>query len=116
MVQHVEEPTQISGNVLDLIISNDANLIQEVRMEGRLASSNHERIEAEVMLEAETSHGDQRDYSKGKYQEMRRCLANVSWEEELEERRVEESWSFIKQLLLEMTEKYVPLKRKRSTR
>ena len=118
MVQHVEEPTHISGNVLDLIISNDANLIQEVRMEGRLASSDHEMIEAEVILEAETRHGNepQRDYSKGKYQDMRRCLANVSWEEELEDRGVEESWSFIKQLLLEMTEKYVPLKRKRSKR
>ena len=118
LVQHVDEPTHISGNVLDLIISNEADVVREVRMEGRLASSDHEMIEADLVLDLEPGHVDepQRDYGRGNYKAMMRHMASIRWEEELEERGVEESWSFIKQLLEELTRNFVPMKRKRSKR
>ena len=118
MVQHIAESTHVKGNILDLLISNEADVVQEVRMEGRLASSDHELIEADLILETLTSHSDetQRDFAKGKYREMRQHAADIRWEEEMENLGVEDSWSFVKRSLEEMTEKFVPLRRKRSNR
>ena len=75
-------------------------------------------IEASIVLETKTSHSDDviRDYGKGNYREMRQYAACVSWKEEMENLDVEESWTFIKRTLEDMTEKFVPLRKKRSKR
>lgn len=118
MTQHVEEATHISGNILDLVIGSDANIVQELRMEGRLATSDHELIEVNVILETNKiqAHDLLRDYGKGDYREMRRRVSCIPWERELECRDVEESWSFLKHVLEDMTENLVPLKKKRNNR
>lgn len=114
MFQHVEESTHTSGNLLDLILSNEADMVQGVRMEGRLVTSDHELIEADILLERESNQATVpiRNYTRGDYVEMRRLMACVDWDQELENRGVEESWCLIKGKLTEMTEALVPLKKK----
>ena len=116
MTQHVEEPTHISGNLLDLVISSDENMVRDVRMEGRLAASDHELIEVEFLLDVKQNHGIEyvRDYARGDFIEMRRCMMNIQWAQELENLGVEESWRFIKGKLTKLVEALVPMKKKRS--
>ena len=118
MVQHVEEATHISGNILDLVISSDANVVQGIHMEGRLATSDHELIESDLLLERKKiqAHDLMRDYGKGNYREMRQRMMNIPWKRELENRNVEECWGFIKHVLDGMTESLIPLKTKRGNR
>ena len=118
MTQHVEEATHISGNVLDLIISSDAEMVRSVQMEGRLASSDHELIEADLQLEVKSSQGAEfvRNYGKGDFVEMRRRMANIQWAHEIESLGVEECWCFIKRQVNLLTEELVPMKRKRNAR
>ena len=87
-------------------------------MEGRLATSDHELIEANLQLEVKSKQGTEyvRNYGRGDYVEMRRRMANIQWAQELENLGVEESWSFIKRQVTQLTEALVPMKRKRSAR
>ena len=73
MIQHVDEATHISGNILDLVITKDEGLIQSVKMEGRLGKSDHELMLIEARMEA----GKRNDvvmvhnYAKADYDAMR---------------------------------------------
>ena len=115
MIQYVEEPTHISGNLLDLIISNEANMVQGERMEGRLVTSDHKLIEADIRLETRISQAtvSTRDYTRGDYVEMRRRMECINWDLELESLGIEETRCLSKRKLTEMTEALVPLRKKR---
>ena len=118
MTQHVEESTHISGNVLDLVLSSDESIVRDVRMEGRLATSDHELIESELVLEVGLSQSSDkvRDYGRGDFIEMRQRIGNIPWEHELTDLGVEECWAFIKHEIFDMIEALVPMKRKKSVR
>ena len=87
-------------------------------MEGRLATSDHELIESELLLEIKPSQKSEfvRDYQRGEYIEMRRRMGSVQWTEELQSLGVEESWQFIKNELAGAIESLVPMKRNKSAR
>ena len=115
MIQHVEEPTHISGNLLDLVISSDEDVVRSVEMEGRLAKSDHEMIGVDLLLDIKTGQPTEhvRNYARGNYIEMRRQMKDIRWVQELENLGVEECWHFIKCKMATMTEALVPMKRKR---
>ena len=116
MSQHIEEPTHTSGNTLDLLLSSEENTVRDVRMEGRLVTSDHELIEADLLLEVSSGQTSEyvRDYGRGDFAEMRRQMQCIRWHDEMESHGVEQCWTFIKGVLSEMTEALVPMKRKRS--
>ena len=74
LTQHVTEPTHISGNVLDLILSLAENLVKEVQMEGRLGGSDHEILVCSVGMPMERKKEKImiRDFGKADFIEMRR--------------------------------------------
>ena len=116
MTQHVETSTHISGNVLDLILSSDDDLVTNVQMEGRLGMSDHEMIVATIAIEPirtlECKYA--RDFRKANYVEMRGHMARVDWADKYGESDVEECWSVFKELIAQITDNFVPLKRKRN--
>ena len=44
LTQHVEEATHLSGNTLDLVLSANPGMVQDVEMIGRIGSSDHETL------------------------------------------------------------------------
>ena len=118
MTQHVEEPTHTRGNLLDLVLSSEEEIVREVRMEGRLVTSDHELIEAELLLDVSSEQSSDKvcDFGRGDYIEMRRRMGNIRWEHELANLGVEQCWAFIKRELVDMTEALVPMKKKKSDR
>ena len=115
MTQHVDGPTHINGNVLDLVITRDDEMVESVTMEGRLGKSDHEMIltRLKTRFTKETRSVFMRDYSKANYREMRARAKSVNWSREMDGRDVEECWTFFKGFLDEVVNEYVPLKRKK---
>ena len=118
LTQHVDEPTHTSGNVLDLVISKDDQLIQNVSYEGRLGKSDHEMIITTVKMEMVDFDipTRMRNYNLANFGEMRKEVGNVDWESALDQAGVEESWSIIKRCLEDLVDKWVPWKRPRKGR
>ena len=115
LIQHVDEATHISGNVLDLVISKDENLVESVEHEGRLGKSDHEILM--ITLRTEVGNADDptksRDFGRANYKEMRKEMGEIDWENSLRETGVEEAWSILKGVLDHLVEKWVPWKRKK---
>lgn len=113
--QHVDEQTHISGNILDLVISKDENMVDSVDYEGRLGKSDHEMLM--VTMRLKTADGARsaasRNYDRADYGEMQREMGQVRWEEVLRDMDVEECWSTIKRFHDNLVAKWVPWRRKR---
>ena len=118
MSQHVDGPTHINGNVLDLVITRDDEMVESVTMEGRLGKSDHEMILTRLKTDAtkETRSVFMRDLSKANYKEMKARISLVNWSNEMEARNIEECWLFFKDFLDGIVDEFVPLKRKKGRR
>ena len=68
-----------------------------MQMEGRLATSDHELIEASLFLDVKADQTSKhfRNFAKGDYDEMRRRASSIQWDLELEKLGVEDCWNFI---------------------
>ena len=115
LTQHVEEATHISGNRLDLVLSKHGELVQEVQMKGRLGHSDHEIMAVHLYKKVENVRPDRkyRNFYRGKYDEARRDLAAIAWEERLEGLDVEGTWKAVREAWENCIEKYVPWKEKK---
>ena len=118
LTQHVETPTHISGNVLDLVISSEDDLVQSVSMEGRLGKSDHEMIAVKIGLETVITQKSEytRNYRKANYTEMRERTRQIDWMRLFGESDVEGCWMLLKEFFNNMEDEFVPLKRKRNSR
>lgn len=112
--QHVSQPTRHrSGqhqNILDLIITNEENMITHIDYNPGLGLSDHACLEFD--LNVYTSIKPQPDakyrYHKGDYDGMNTYLSNINWEEELSKISTEESWCKFEAILNEATLTYIP--------
>jgi ribonuclease P/MRP protein subunit RPP40 len=113
LVQHVDEATHKSGNILDLVISKDEDLVESVEYEGRLGKSDHEMLMITVSMEMPdvVVPTNSRDYDRANFDEMRRELKEETWTN-LNQAGVEESWSIIRKRLEQLVDDWVPWRRK----
>ena len=115
MMQHVDEPTHINGNILDLVITRDEDLVQNLRMEGRLGKSDHEIIMVDLKFAMDEA-GEKvftRNYFKADYHQMKNRTKAMNWLAEIGDKGVEESWQLIKRFLEKLVEEHVPWKRRK---
>ena len=112
MEQHVTDSTHISGNTLDLVLSDREGVIKTVKMEGRIGKSDHEIISFSICVDAKriNEHGASRDYNRAKYEAMRNDLDGVDWVEELRGKYVDGIWETIKGRLHDLVETHVPFR------
>ena len=114
LTQHVEEATHLSGNTLDLVLSANPGMVQDVEMIGRIGSSDHEalivHLRSDVVSRSELEMS--RAWSRANFDEMRREL-RVDWEAAMSGMRVEDMWELIRTRIDAAVEKHVPLSRMR---
>ena len=108
--QHVRETTHINGNILDLVISNNGEIVGEFEMGGRLGNSDHDIIIFHLYKE---DNGQQkiaktRNYYRGNYEMMRTEMATMRWDEMMRGKDVNGMWLILKNRLNEMVEKHIP--------
>ena len=98
LIQHVDEPTHKSGNLLDLIISKDEQLVENVEHEGRLGKSDHEMLIATLRIKVvePSAHAGKRNYDRANFSEMRKEMKAENWEEILGQTGVEQCWCIIR--------------------
>ena len=114
--QHVESATHDSGNVLDLIISSEDELVRDVEMIGKIGKSDHAMIKCVIDTDVVKSNNAtmRPNYNRANCVEMRRMMRK-NWREELEGKTVNEMWSVIKKSLENTVTIHVPLKKKKRT-
>lgn len=112
--QHVQKPTRVrEGNVpslLDLIFTDDNNLIDTVDYHSPIGKSDHVCLRWRMAVQKiKSSHKDNRfNFWKGDYRSMNADIGEVDWEALFLGKGVEERWQMLKDFLTVAVEKYVP--------
>jgi len=108
ITQHVtSRTTEIS--ILDLVLTNEPELINEVENLGKFATSDHSLLfwKINVGREETSSKVIRFDYRKMDLSGIREELRSSNWDEEMKG-NVNESWALFKRRLLDLQQKYVP--------
>jgi len=102
--------------LLDLVLINKEGLVEDVKVGGRLGSSDHETVEFRIL------RGGSRAISRIKSLDLRRAnfalfkelLGGIPWARVLKDRGLQECWSLFKLHFLHAQERCVPLRKKSS--
>lgn len=111
--QHVNQPTRWRGNnnpsILDLVITNEMNMISNIEYNSPLGKSDHITISFEFNCYTPTKGSQQvrKNYNKGNYSKITEELENTDWHALLEEDNINDNWSNLKNKLLELESKYI---------
>ncbi|KAK3090353.1 hypothetical protein FSP39_011129 [Pinctada imbricata] len=121
LFQHVTKPTRWRGsekpNLLDLIITKEENLVEDIEYQSPLGKSDHCVIRFNYRCK-NMSRGPvkmRRLYRKGNYEEMKKELKEMDWNkyllggQENGETDINYMWSLFKSKVLDLENKFVPL-------
>ena len=115
--QHITEPTRSRGSnnpsCLDLVFSNDEELIEEIELLAPLGKSDHSIIKFNVKAKIELPKPKLKImYEKGNYTQIIQSLKEIDWDNEFEKYPddIEKQWTFFKENITELESKFVPRK------
>ena len=115
LYQYVDFSTHIAGNTLDLVLSNNSDLVVGVEEYDVLGKSDHKMIGVTLKLGVEKTCNlqkipDWRNADSVKLCHMADC---VDWESEMVNKGANQSWIYFKEKLFEIQNKCVPVKIRR---
>ena len=78
LIQHVLEPTR-GDNVLDIVLSSQKELVDNVKIHEPLGNSDHTQIHFDINVKSESKNKKtyRRNFHKGNYKDMRKYKARL---------------------------------------
>ena len=112
--QHVTEPTRY-GNILDLVFSSEADMIEDVDVREPAVNSDHCTIHFKLVVrrQAKNKTRQTRDYNRGDWESIRRDLHAIAWKPLLEDKTCEEQLKIFTVLIEQQVDRKIPWKRQR---
>ena len=108
--QHVHLPTR-EGNILDLVISSEEGMVENLTVDEHLANSDHNMVNFCLVLVTQINNSSKKrlDFNKGDYVRLREHLNETNWEHELIGKDVDTMWCSFRDILTESITMYIPL-------
>ena len=113
LTKHVIEPTR-GDNVLDIVLSSQKELVDNVKIHEPLGNSDHNQINVDINVKSESKNKKlpQRNFHKGNYKDMRKYLAKLDWNNMLMNKTAIECWNILTYEIESIIAKFVPLKKR----
>ena len=108
---HVLEPTR-GDNVLDIVLSSQKELVDNVKIHEPLDNSDHNQIHFDINVKSESKNKKtyRRNFHKGNYKDMRKYLAKLDWNNMLINKIELQCWNILKYEIESIIDTFVPLK------
>jgi len=115
LVQLVDFPTHLRGNILDIVLTNSQNVVRSIEERGRLGRSDHTmmEIELEVTVKRKAGQEQMRNWKKANWEEIKRGLREQEWPTEEDQCTTEHSWQQLRTVIDKLVEQHVLLSRMR---
>ena len=109
--QVVDENTR-GNNILDLVLTSHFNLVSDISILEPLAGSDHNIVTFNLNTNISTAAKAKQKlcFNRADFNSMRIALQTVSWDIELGQRSVHESWEFFTKHMNSAIDDYVPRK------
>ena len=90
------EPTR-GKNVLDIVLSLQNELVDNVKIHEPLGNSDHNQIHFDINVKSESKNKKtyRRNFHKGNYKDMRKYLAKLDWNNTLMNKTAIECWNIL---------------------
>ena len=114
LYQHVEEATRGRGtnepHILDLIITNEENMIDGIEANSPLGKSDHSVLEYTYSCYTDRKNNNEAKYmyDRGNYDEMRKDMLRRDWNTILGLLDVEAQWNTLKSIITSSVNRHVP--------
>ena len=114
LIQHVSEPTRVRGedtpNLLDLIITNEKNMIDSIEYQSPLGKSDHSVLVFNFVCHTKVKNyiGKTQNFKKADYVKIKQELKTIQWKDHLETKTVNEQWEIFSNIITKIFDKYVP--------
>ena len=110
MEQHVQEPTHLNGNILDLILCDQEGIITSVKTLGRIGNSDHETVAFNITVNGREGEDVKTSWNfrKARFKEMREAMVETDWKKELTGKTTDEMWVFIRGRVKGLMSKFIP--------
>ena len=108
LTQHVLEPTR-GENVLDLVLSSQKELVDNVKIHEPLGNSDHNQIHFDINVKSKSKNKKtyRRNFHKGNYKDMRKYLAKLDWNNMLMNKTAIKYWNILKYEIERIIDKFV---------
>ena len=109
-LQLVNFPTRTKGNTLDLTLTNALEKVSDICEAGRLGKSDHVIIQSELALKGGTWQEKRvmDNWKKADWNTIRNGLENTAWPTTGDAATADEAWTFLKDRLSYLKDKFVP--------
>ena len=116
LTPHVKTATHESGNILDLVIFSEDDLVSEVELCGKVGKSDHDLIKYDVNVNVArpTNTKKSRNFRRARIDEMKRMM-HKDWDGLMDGKDVNEIWALLKKLLEDAISQHVPMRKNRRT-
>ena len=116
--QHQTEPTRYrtgqSANLLDLVLTNNDELIDEIKTQAGLGKSDHCSLVITLSCaKCEKTQNPRPNFRKADYEAINKDLGDIDWTTDLDKLDVNEAWNYFRETIDNVVDKHVP-KRKSS--
>ena len=113
LTQCISHPTHIKGKILDLLLTNDTQLISNVCVQGQdsICKSDHLPITFEVKTKVKRKKPIKRkcyNFKRADWESLNGDLVNVDWDAMLDSAEPELAWSLFKTKLFQCVDKHIP--------
>ena len=114
LTQLVTDPTR-GKNYLDLVLSSEEGLVENITVRESLETSDHQMINFELICRTHAQKRKTKNYCyfKANYENIREYATSLTWNKTLlEQTDVNIIWTQLKSDILDIRDKYIPLKKK----
>ena len=100
-------------NVLDIVLSSQKELVDNVKIFEPLGKSDHNQIHFDINVKSESKNKKtyKRNFHKGNYKDMRKYLAKLDWNNMLMNKTAIECWNILKYEIESIIDKFVPFQK-----
>ena len=114
--QHVDQPTRIRATdtprILDLVLTNEINMIEEIKYLPPLGASDHLITAAKLNLYTEVNQSNNYSLALNKTNfEVRRAIGEINWEDLFQNKNIEKCWSVIKNIVMGIVMEHTPIRK-----
>ena len=90
------EPTR-AARVLDIVLSSQKEFVDNVVIQEPLGSSDHNQLHFNINIKSDKTKVKQcrRDFRRGNYEEIRKSLAIIDWNDKMNKKTATECWNIL---------------------
>ena len=116
LIQSVKEPTR-QDSILDLVLSTDENLVQNLKVGEHIATSDHNIIRGEINIAKKLEENNEKiyNYKRGNFNQIREKLGRIDWDHLFRNKTASDMYDIFTTKLMKLVDRYVPKQTRRTS-